>query len=137
MIWLNAILYLRHRWQQIWSVCRSQNSILLSSHQIYNLSNTAWGTSAPWIGYPCRALELSPVFSLVVCRVLSIIFFLICYCIVYPSSLYSFWLPFPIFKLFLTFSCGDKKICKIEYLIKWKIQWFWICFLKDVFQICD
>ena len=47
-----------------------------SSHQIYNSSNTAWGTSAPWIGYPCRALELSPVFSLVVCHVLSIIFFL-------------------------------------------------------------
>jgi hypothetical protein len=115
MTWLTVMEYLCHKWSRICSSCRKHFPVLsslMTYHQIYIYINTTVPLVEQELNTFPEHLSSPLVFSgvrvnrsLVLCvcfvdRFLSFYPFLFGHCVV-CSSIYGFWFPLRIFKLFL------------------------------------
>ena len=97
MTWLTVTVYVWHKWPRICSVIRNHKtvlSLLMICHWVYNKSNTTDGMS-PLQNLLCDLLF--SIFSFLCSFGDDCSSFYLCsvgHCILCPSSIYVFWLPF-------------------------------------------
>jgi len=114
---------LYHRWRKVWSVCRSNNSVLghdflsnMNCHRILHMRNTTVIISEAGTVYPSWTPEFTPGFSgvhavqsLAFCVVICILLFIFYWhYIVCCSSIYS--LQLPLWHVSFCFTSGTHRV---------------------------
>jgi hypothetical protein len=110
MTWVTVSEYLCHKWPRICSLCLIHNPVfswLINGSKMAGVTRGASGSHRMLVGF----VLLDLLFSVFVDRCWSFCLFFFGYCIVYPSSIYGFWLPlyclqtFPIVELRFFVEC--------------------------------